>query len=206
VLRAHRARTHALAADPAIGSVRSFMNHGKGSGASQPHPHSHVVALPELTRATRTELDCLRHYHARTGECAHCAAIARERAAGERVVHENPAYLVVAPFVSLAPYELHLYPKRHMASILDGTEAELRWCAEALQVTAARVHDVLGDPPFNWYARAAQARDPDPLFHARIEFVPGVGDPSGIDLAGGPRINEVLPEDVARRLERGAST
>jgi UDPglucose--hexose-1-phosphate uridylyltransferase len=58
------------------------------------------------------------------GSCLHCAALAAERDAGLRVVAESSRWLAFVPHAARWPFEVHLYPRRHVPDLTELDDAE----------------------------------------------------------------------------------
>jgi len=121
----------------------------------------------------------------------------------------------IAAFVPNAarwPYEVHVYPRRHVSAIddLDGAE---RWdLAEAL----LRVADTY-DRHFGFstpYVMAMHQAPTDgrawPEAHLHVEFFPPhrradrLKHLAGVELGAGTFVNDTNPEDTASQLRRAA--
>src|SRR5712691_5067294 len=120
VLRAYRERYHDLAADRRIMHVQIFKNHGERAGASYPHPHSQIMAIPIVPLRILEEMEGMRaHSEQREGECLFCEILRRELASGRRVVADNGAFVALEPFAARFPFETWLLPKVHATCVRD---------------------------------------------------------------------------------------
>ncbi len=118
--------------------VQLFENKGAMMGCSNPHPHGQIWAqdvLPnEATREDRTQRAYL-ETHARTLLEDY---LAEEIKAGERVVLENPDWVVVVPFWAVFPFETLLLPRRHVLRLPELTEPERNSLAQILKKLLVR--------------------------------------------------------------------
>src|SRR5215470_16625958 len=135
--------------------------------------------------------------------------VAGELAAGTRIVGRNEHWVAFVPAAARWPYEVALFPARRVASIPD-LAAAARGAFCTLYLDVLRRLDALFGMPLPYIAAWHQAPGGDPF--ARQEFglhlqvlsirrAPGklkylAGSESGM----GVWINDVLPEDAARRL------
>ncbi len=104
--------------------VQIFENKGAVMGCSNPHPHGQVWAQDVLPNEAARE-DCSQRGYFET----HASTLledylAEELRAGERVVLENPDWVVVVPFWAVWPFETLLLPRRHTPRLPDLSERE----------------------------------------------------------------------------------
>ena len=113
--------------------VQVFENKGAVMGSSMPHPHGQIWALDELPNEPSKEDLRQKEYFAanRTILLADYAAEETERR--ERVVLENPDWLVVVPFWAVWPFETLLIPRRHVGRLPDLLPGERDSLADILR-------------------------------------------------------------------------
>jgi len=149
IVQAYVDRYRAHQRNPALEYVLVLYNHGRPAGASLEHPHSQLYAVSVVPPAFQEELIGAQRHLKSTGQCAFCQAMAEESRAGVRVVLENEAFLVYAPYAARTPFETWIVPKRHAASFGDLEAREKGPLADALQRTLQAFRQGLNDPPFN---------------------------------------------------------
>ena len=209
VLEAWADRTAVLSQLPGIEQVYCFENRGEEIGVTLSHPHGQIYGYPFVTPRTERMLRQARA-HAATGRAnLFDELVAGELAAGTRIVGRNEHWIAFVPAAARWPYEVQLFPARRVASIPDLTPAA-REAFCVLYLDVLRRLDALFGVPLPYIAAWHQAPGGDPF--ARQEFgmhlqvlsirrAPGklkylAGSESGM----GVWINDVLPEDAARRL------
>ena len=195
-----RYRHHAQ--NPALEHVLILYNHGRPAGASLEHPHSQLYAINLVPPTFNDELGGARRFLDAQAGCAFCRTMEDERAAGSRIVFENDAFVVFAPFAARTPFETWIMPRRHRASFgeLD-LSSEKAAFAEALQLTLTALHEGLNDPPFNYYIHSAPLKaSVDRDYHWHLELIPKLSTAAGFELGTGMWINVVKPEDAAAFL------
>ena len=96
-----------------INYVTIFKNHGERGGESIHHPHIQIIASPE-------------HYFKEEKECGTCVVIANDIKRGDRIIMENRSWVCLAPFVSIWPYQIRFYPKRHVICLLKRKSIQAR--------------------------------------------------------------------------------
>ncbi|BDV41389.1 galactose-1-phosphate uridylyltransferase [Geotalea uraniireducens] len=211
VLRAYRARLLDLRNDRRFRYMVLFKNHGLRAGASLPHSHSQLIAVPLTPPVAATELRICREYFAGKERCIICDLIDFELRSGERVVREFSDFVILTPYASCFPFELRLYPKRHACDFAALGDSDLANLAVALKEMLARLKSVLRDPPYNFILHTAPPRQPrlgkpdywssiEFDYHWYIELVPRLTQIAGFEWGTGFYINPTSPEDAASFL------
>ena len=148
------------------------------------------------------ELAGARRFHEAHTECVFCRTLEDERRAGARVIFENEAFVVFAPYAARTPFETWIMPRRHSASFGDLEVAKEKPAfAQALQLTLKGLYEGLNDPPFNYYIHSAPLKaDVSNLYHWHLELIPKLSTAAGFELGTGIWINVVKPEESAAFL------
>ena len=208
LLETFRRRLRVLENDPAVRYVQIFKNKGASAGASLRHPHTQILAVPEVPRQIRDEMENLERTAAAEGEgCPVCRLIERE-ADGPRLIQLNRDFAALAPYASRFPYEIHVWPRRHAASFRETGEAELLILARMLKDLLGRLRAAAGDPDYHLLLRqgpsagsGAESRAGRRGFiHWRLEILPILAAVAGFEWGTGCFINPVLPESAAAAL------
>lgn len=201
VLEAYRDRAIAMSAMPNISIVMIFRNAGARAGTSLAHPHSQIIASPIIPPHIRDPFQKAALHYDSYGTCVYCDMLAEELRQGERIVYANDAFVVFCPFASRTPYELRIYPRRHMASYTWISDAELPLFARALREALQRIDAVLGRPSYNYIIRSSPVGDEDVRYlHWYFVLVPRVSTPAGFEIGSGIYINPCAPEQCASEL------
>lgn len=208
-----QARTQRLGEHPQVDYVLIFENKGDTVGATLAHPHGQIYALPFIPPQIERHLASSRKFFKKTKKCLHCNVIREEKKLKERVVFENKHILAFVPFYARWPYEVHLYPKKHISSLLQMNRSETVDFAQALKkVTSA--YDNLFSFPFPYMMVLLQAPthvQKYPFFHFHIEFYPPARSatkmkyPAGAETGAGTFINDTLAEEKAKELRKACS-
>src|ERR1700735_3364949 len=113
-----RDRTDALQAQDGVAHVLIFENRGAMVGTSNPHPHCQIYAgaMVYATMAREAEVAC--EYHQRTGRSLLADVVQREEG-GPRVVAPGTHFFACVPWFARYAYEVHVYPRRPVASLVD---------------------------------------------------------------------------------------
>ena len=211
VIDTYVARLRELMANPWFRYVLLFKNHGKEAGASLLHPHSQIIATPVVPQEVRDSLNLAKAYYERKERCLFCDVMLGEIRSGERIVEENDAYVVVAPYESRFPFELLIYPKTHAHDFTTLSEEQRMGLARTLKRTLLRLKTLLGDVPYNFVLQNAPNPVPRPGkpgywttlqydYHWRIEILPRLTQVAGFEWGTGFYINPMPPENAARYL------
>jgi UDPglucose--hexose-1-phosphate uridylyltransferase len=206
VFGVYRDRLAGLRADPRLAYVQVFKNHGAAAGASVEHAHSQILALGRVPRTVQDELDGAAAYHRKYGRCVFCDLLARELAAGERVVLAGEHCVAVAAFAGRFPYETWVLPRRHAAHYDRLTAAELADLAAVVRAVLRRLGAVERDVPYNYLLHTAPAAAAElPHYHWHWEILPRLTGIAGFELAGGYFLNPLPPEEAATKLRNGTA-
>jgi len=211
VLRAYRVRLLDLRRDQRFRSVVIFKNHGLEAGATIPHPHSQLIAVPIVPPRLTTQLGVCRDYFERKERCLLCDLISQEQQDGRGIVYDDGSYVAFAPFASRYPFELRIAPKLHNHDFAMQSDLELTRLAEALKSTLSRLGAVLRDPPYNFVLQTAPPMHDRPGkpnyweslpldFHWYIELIPRLTRIAGFERGTGFTMNPTPPEEAARFL------
>ncbi|HTW77651.1 MAG TPA: DUF4931 domain-containing protein [Thermoplasmata archaeon] len=195
LFRFFRERVRSIEADPTIASVLLFENWGPESGGTLWHPHAQIAGFP-LVPARIAEEE--RRFAAGDG-CALERATEAERAAGRRVLVDDPRITIVAPFGSEHPYELRIVPRTHRPSFASASDDEIDRLADLLPEALAALLQVQPGASYNWFVHGAGRATPA-SFHWHIEVVPRLVRPDGFELGSDLMVNPVPPERAAAEL------
>lgn len=119
--------------------MQIFENKGAAMGCSNPHPHCQIWTTSTLPEEPGKELVQMTKYRAEHGG-RHLLAdyVKLEIEKGERVVWQNEGFLVVCPWWAVWPFEVIVIAKRHVRALVDLTDDERLWFAEAIQEVTRR--------------------------------------------------------------------
>ena len=201
VVETYRERYRLHAADPLIKYIQIIINHGRGAGASQDHPHSQLFGIPIVPPVIRNEITGSSRYGKRRGSCVFCDIIAREISEGERVISEYGSFLVYTPFASRLPFEACIIPRYHQGSLGDMNREQVVELASVIKETLVRYEDRLGGISYNLFTHSAPCDGKDyGSFHWHLVILPRLTVPGGFEWGTGVMINVVRPEDAAEFL------
>ena len=181
--------------------VHVSVNEGREAGASLPHTHAQLYALPFVPAAVARERERFTAYRDRTqGRNLLEDLLQEEVRRGERVVAIDREAVAVAPFASRVPFQVQVIPRRPRARFEDDGPLGGRMLHQVL----GRLRGVLGElPPLNLWVRTAPRGTEH--FSWRIDLLPRLTQLAGLELGTGVNLNVVAPERAAEAL-RDATT
>lgn len=203
VFQALRDRYLMLFNDKCLDYIFMLHNWGPGAGASIYHPHYQIIALPVVPPDVQHSLDGSHKYWAQHKKCVHCVMLEYEMKEGKRIVYENAGAVALAPFVSRSPFEVRIFPKKHLPFFENTLDEDMVYVVEALQQTLRRFEKKLGDPDYNFFIHTAPLRDKQKQehYHWHIEAYPRVSTRAAFEAGTGVEINVVDPDQAAKLLK-----
>lgn len=169
--------------------IQIFKNCGPSAGMSIRHSHWQIVGMPVLPQR-----EVIMQGFMQNGDCLFCKMLAYEKEQQNRVVIENQAFVVIAPYASRFPYELWICPKRHIASFSDVTAEELEALSVIMNGLLPKVASLRKDVGYNICMIDGEVGGD---FHWHVEILPRIGGFAGFEYATGSYINSILPEHAA---------
>lgn len=207
VVEAWADRTAELSALPGVEQVFCFENRGREIGVTLSHPHGQIYGYPFVTPTTERMLGMARRHRERTGGDLFAYVLAAERDAGVRVVAANELWTAFVPEAARWPFEVHVFPHRKMPDLTALTSAERDAFGPLYVDVLTRLDRLFGVPmPYvsAWH-QAPVSRDRDLAYlHLRLFSTRRAAGKlkylAGSEAAMGAFINDIYPEDAARRL------
>ena len=176
--------------------VHLIVNEGREAGASLPHTHSQLYALPLVPADLARERERFTAYSDRTqGRNLLEDVVQEEVRRRERLVSVDSDAVLLCPFASHGPFHMQLVPRRPAARFEDEGPLGAALLHEAL----GRLRAALGGlPPLNMWVRTAPRGAEHFCWH--IEIVPRLAQLAGLELGTGIHLNVLTPESAAERL------
>lgn len=184
-----------------------FRNRGEEVGVSLTHPHSQVYVTPFVPSKVLRELtSAWRHFRSR-GECLFCRVLEEELRGGERVVLRGGGFVAFVPFYAHWPFEVHIYPERHVQLLMQLSREEVRGLAEALVKVLKALDKVFDRPmPYVLVTHQAPLRGEYPHYHLHLEIYGMLRTSgklkyaAGVEQGGGNFTHDSTPEDAAEKV------
>lgn len=171
--------------------VLVFKNEGGKAGASIPHSHSQVIALPVIPPKLEEEAYAVDDYWEKHHSCPYCDIIKKESGT-KRVIWEDEHLFVLAPYASESPYGAWFIPKRHIRSIEYLHENEKMSFAHAFKKILKKLDDI--DVSYNYFFLNSLDAE---HHHMILKLSPRPNVWAGLELGTGVIINPVPPEEAA---------
>jgi UDPglucose--hexose-1-phosphate uridylyltransferase len=173
-----------------------IVNEGVQAGASLPHTHSQLYALPFVPAAVARERERFTAYFERTqGRNLLGDVLQEEVRLRERIVAIDSEAVVICPFASRMPFEMMLIPRTPRARFRDEGPVGAKLLHEAL----SRLQAALGGlPPLNMWVRTAPSGAGEFCWH--LDVVPRLAQLAGLEMGTGVSLNIVPPEQAAATL------
>lgn len=205
-LRVYIDRINDLKQHDEVRYVHIIQNHGAQAGASVVHPHSQIFAIPFLPDRVQDELAGTRAYYQTHGACIYCEMVSHEIKEWHRVVIDTEDFLVIAPYASKMPFEMHILPKKHRASFHEITISERKALARVMKDVFSRLFDRMKNPAYNYYIHTVpfggsieyKTHDDRQSYHWHIVVLPRVNVWAGFELGTEVYVNLMPPEKAAK--------
>jgi UDPglucose--hexose-1-phosphate uridylyltransferase len=185
--------------------VMEFENRGRAIGVSLNHPHAQVYALPFVPPRIEREIDQCRKVWENDDSCLVCEMLSGELKYEKRIVKETKNFVSFVPFAARVPYEVHVYPRKHVASLLE-LEADLTELGQVVRDAIQRYSSVFDEVAYVMAFHARPSKGEHPYWHFHIELYPPWRDRSrikylaGIETGAGTYTNDSSPEEKASEL------
>jgi UDPglucose--hexose-1-phosphate uridylyltransferase len=204
VLAAWTDRTRELSRLPEVEHVFVFENRGEEIGVTLGHPHGQIYAYPFVPPRTLRMIAAAQRHKG----CVHCTALAAEQEAGLRVVAQSSRWLAFVPYAARWPFEVHLYPRRHVPDLTALDDAERAEFPAIYLEVLQRFDAVFGTqmPYISGWQQAPVRAAGRELGHLFMEVFSIRRAPNklkflaGSESAMGVFINDIAPEQAAQML------
>ena len=225
LLGAYRKRMQELYdSDARLRYVLVFKNFGPAAGASIPHTHSQIIAMPVTPQNVLDEVRNSKQFYDKSHNCIFCSLIdealtfeatiydkqsgqvRRKINVGQFVVERGEKFIAIKPFASRYEWEVHILPLHHQADYIHASEEDLADFARVLKRTMQRLDAVLGGAQYNYFLHSIP-HDPEhegcgQSYHWHLEICPRTSIPTGFELGSGLFVNTVSPEEAAAELRK----
>ena len=194
MLAMYKLRLQTLRSDSRWAFVQIFKNVGASAGASLPHSHSQLIALPFVPLSAMPKPST---------DCPWCERLRNEIRHGERIVEETIHFVVLCPFVSRFAGEIEIYPKQHAAGFDSLESSLLDELAELFRRTIIRLEKAvfwMKNPLAYNIVLKTEPFGTEQVFHWHFSLLPSLARAAGFEWGTGLHINPISPEQSARRL------
>jgi len=168
-----------------INYVTVFKNSGSEAGTSLKHSHCQLVSY-NIIPQTIIEKE---HAIAKYPSCPYCSIINIEKDSFRRCF-ENPKFIAFTPYASRFPFEIIVFPKRHILNITEFDDTCYVYLAEIMKKILLKLKEL--NAPYNFYFQYGIKN-----MHFHIEIIPRLAKWAGFEHATGTIINTMTPESAA---------
>ena len=177
-----------------IKHVMVFKNFGPNGGASIGHPHTQIIAWPEILGTPRIEIEKAKEYKKNNSACLYEYAIKKE---SNRLLFETDKIAAIAPYGSRIAGESMLLTKRHVNYLLDLDNEEKSDLVEALKNIIRTNNKIFGKQSYNFVIHENKNEND---YHLHFEIYPRLADLAGIELGQNVFVNTITPEDYTKKF------
>jgi UDPglucose--hexose-1-phosphate uridylyltransferase len=156
VVHAWQKEYTSLGKNEAINYVQIFENKGAVMGCSNPHPHGQIWSQSTLPNEVDKKDKQQKQYFKENKSSLLEDYLNQELEAGERIIFENDAFVVLTPFWAIWPFEVMIAPKKPQKSIVEMSDKEALNFAEVISVTT-KAYDKLFNTSFPYSSGIHQA-------------------------------------------------
>ncbi len=178
-----------------------FKNYGIDAGASQPHSHSQLIAMPFLPPKIKEQLQWCENYKTEHDREFFDDMIYDEKNFKKGILKENNYFLAYCPYASKYPFEIMVIAKKQTSSIhLMGDDA-LYALSEISRYLFETLFKKLGDFSFNMILKNGDIQNEQNPNRFHMQILPRLYKTAGFELDGDIFINTFLPEQAAKILK-----
>ena len=129
--------------------------------------------------------------------------IASEKKEKKRIIAENKGAIAFTPYVSRTPFEIRVFPKKHLAFFEDSPDSVLKDVTDVMQKALKKLNVAL-KPHYNFFIHSSPLKDKQQHshYHWHIEILPKFGHYAGFELETGITINVVDPDKAAEIINK----
>lgn len=139
-----------------INYVQIFENKGAVMGCSNPHPHGQIWSQSTLPNEVEKKDQHQKAYFDKNKTSLLGDYLKQELQANERIIYQNDAFVVLAPFWAVWPFETMIVPKKAYKDITELSDAESLAFADAIS-KITKAYDALFQTSFPYSSGIHQA-------------------------------------------------
>jgi UDPglucose--hexose-1-phosphate uridylyltransferase len=194
-----KSRIVELQRDSRIKSLTLFKNSGIKAGASQPHPHTQLIALPIIPPSIYQKYKRFERHYQESGRVLIEDIIVQEYN-DDRVVVENSDFVAFCPYASEYPFEMMIVAKEGLSRVEHIDKDELANLASILSISFKKLHSTIGEFDYNLFISMPPMEFGDEVGRLHIRITPRIYQYAGFEIDTNSAINPISPEDASSRL------
>lgn len=215
MFRMYQERLKSLRKEECWKYIQIFKNVGAAAGASIPHSHSQLMAMPFVPQMILSIWEKALEYsynkkkqktNRNLSDCVWCNRIKSEILEQKRIVEETLNFVALCPFVSRFSGEIEIYPKSHESDFQDNVPISefsllvrrtiIRLEKAVLGIKKPFAYNlVLNTEPFDSSCPSLKN-----IFHWHLSILPSLARAAGFEWGTGLHINPISPETTAAKL------
>jgi UDPglucose--hexose-1-phosphate uridylyltransferase len=206
LFQAFKIRTIDLKKDTRLRYILPFKNYGKNAGATLTHPHSQIIALPEIPDKIKNLLRKAKEHYENKERCLFCDILNQEISDNERIINENDNFVAFCPFASTIPFEIKIFPKFHSHdySLIDNKQLnDFVNITENIVKKLKKIENNISvnmfiqTIPYNLDKTSEKYSNMENYYHWHCVILPRITPVGGFEFATGINVNMVMPEEAA---------
>ena len=176
--------------------VHEFENRRKPN-----HPHAQVYALPFVPSRIKQELTQFRKLWEEDQQCIVCQILKNElKTLSSRIIFETDHFVSLVPHFARGPYEVHIYPREHVGSLVE-IEDKLLELGKIVQDILQRYSKIFDEIEYVMAFHTRPSVGEHPYWHFHVEiYVPRKRNFQWIDTGIDVFTNDSCPEGIAKEL------
>lgn len=179
-----------------------FKNQGHDAGASMPHSHSQIIALPFLPKKVKEEIEYKKEYFETHKRALMDDIVYEELYHHKNIIAQNSEFVLYCPYASRFAFEAKIVAKKKISSITEFGKGELSALCDITKEFFSKYYKSLGEVSFNMIIKNAPYLEYDEntrdYFRFYIEIKPRIYKQAGFELDSDININVMLPEEAAK--------
>lgn len=197
-----RERAINLQKDDRFAYLSIFKNQGAEAGASMPHSHSQIMALPFLPKKAFEEVEYKKSYFKEHKRALLDDIIYEENSHNKDVIAQNGDFIVYCPYASQFAFEAKIVSKKKLSSLVEFSESDISALCDITKEFFSKYYKALGEVDFNMIIKNAPYKEYDEntkeYYRFNIEIKPRIYKQAGFELDSNMNINVMLPETAAK--------
>lgn len=165
--------------------VSVFKNKGVSAGSSVYHSHCQLISYNMIPEIIIEKEHAIKKYTA----CPYCSIINIEKDSHRRCF-ENKDFVAFTPYASRFPFEIQVYPKRHVMNITEFNDEEFVYLSEIMKKILLKLKELNAN--YNFYLQYGVSN-----MHFHIVIAPRLSTWAGFELSTQTIINTMTPEAAA---------
>jgi len=184
-----------------VSYVGVYADHdGALEGGIGAYPHLNIVTFKIIPPAIEKEIISHRKSQETRGTCPVCSVI-NDDESGDRIIMKTDNFVAYCPWSPSYPLEFCIAPLRHAVSIAKISQKEIDDLAMLIRTTIGGLTSMVDGVSYSIVFHLSAERKSSRQIHWHIKVYPMTKKWTGMERGYGIHLNDVSPEDAARRLK-----